>query len=99
MSSTSEIKSTECLVAPHGIGETTNSIASLKVLTSSMPPVVNAVVKNKRLTKAGSKRGRKKKKLPLKVSQPTILPKVFAIQIAPQANIVGEFSMMKNYFH
>ena len=69
-------------------------IESLQVLTSSMPPVENDFEKNTKPVKSNSKRGRKKKKVPVKFSQPTILPKVFAIQISPQANIIGKFILL-----
>ena len=78
---------------PEGIlqkNEGTTCIESLQVLTSRMPPVENTAVKSGKAVKSKLRRGRKKKKLPVKFPQPTILPKVFAIQIAPQANIIGK---------
>ena len=72
-------------------------IKSLQDLTSSMPPVENVVVKNKKPVKKNLKRGRKKKKLPVKFPQPTILPKIFTIQIAPHANIIGKLRNKRYY--
>ncbi|XP_065055874.1 uncharacterized protein LOC135684295 isoform X2 [Rhopilema esculentum] len=65
-------------------------LASLQVLTSSIssvpkPPVIDV----KKGVKPSTKRGRKKK-LPLKVSQKPILPKVFAIQISPQSSVIAK---------
>lgn len=74
--------------------ESCNFIASLQMLTSSMPSVEMLAVKTKEMPerKPLAKRGRKKKSAPIKVAQPKILPKVFALQIAPQANVIGMFS-------
>lgn len=73
--------------------EPANIIATLELLTSSMPSVENSTENtNVSTAKSKSRRGRKKRKTPVKVSQPNILPKVFAIQIAPQTNIVGKFA-------
>ena len=75
---------------PKAAKEASNSLASLQVLTSSIPPTLsleNATSGSKVEVKV--KRTRKKK-VPSKVGQKPILPKMFAIQIAPQASVIGK---------